>query len=199
MNGKCPFTYCDISIFYVIFSLKLPAFSIPIRNMHPLSGLAIATCLSILLNDALVHAATNPSTITGAPVNLSTITGRGFTVSTATDAANGHQIGDEILGFNDPTALEWLQNQQTQTCSSSKRKRSVGYAVDFAKAGMDALSNQLQSILTMKSVNQLATDNDLTLYIQTVFDKGRANPRLAAVSMSFIDAPTDQPAGMSLA
>ena len=64
---------------------------------------------------------------------------------------------------------------------------------------MDALSNQLQSLLTIKFVDQLAPGNDLAPYVQAVFDEGRANPQLAAVPVSFIDAPTDQAAGMALA
>lgn len=72
--------------------------------MRPLSSISIATCLAFLLDVALVRAAaTNPSSITGTPVNPSTITGTGFTLSTATDTANGYQIGDEILGINDPS------------------------------------------------------------------------------------------------
>ncbi|KAL9068848.1 MAG: hypothetical protein Q9161_005935 [Pseudevernia consocians] len=150
--------------------------------MHTFTTIPLAGCLAFLVNDAIVHAAISSSSISGASVNPSTITGTGFTISTATDTADGHQIGDEILGINDPTALQWLQNQQKQTCSSSKKtKRSVQCAVDFAKAGMDALSNDLQSLLTIKSVDKLAADSYLEPYIQTVFNEGRAIPQLAAV------------------
>lgn len=49
---------------------------------------------------------------------------------------------------------------------------------------MGALSGQLQSLLTIKTVDQLAPNNDLAAYVQTVFDEGRANPLLAAVPVS---------------
>lgn len=49
---------------------------------------------------------------------------------------------------------------------------------------MDALSNDLQSLLTIKSVDKLAADSNLAPYIQTVFNEGRAIPQLAAVPVS---------------
>ena len=127
--------WSNITIFHVIFSLKLPAFSIPIRNMHPLSSISIATCLAFLLNDALVHAATNPSTITGAPVNPSTITGTGFTLSTATDTANGHQIGDEILGINDPSKsyFQFVPICSRSTCFNYGKNENDGKVLAISR------------------------------------------------------------------
>ena len=58
--------------------------------------------------------------------------------------------------------------------------------VDFAIAGMDALSTDLQSLLTVESVGTLAANSDLEPYVQTVFDEGRNKSQLAAVPVGFI-------------
>ena len=71
--------------------------------MYTFTTIPLAGCLAFLVNDAIVHAAISSSSFSGASVNPSTITGTGFTISTATDTADGHQIGDEILGINDPS------------------------------------------------------------------------------------------------
>ncbi len=53
--------------------------------------------------------------------------------------------------------------------------------MDFAIAEMDAVSNDLQSLLTIKSVSTLAADSDLAPYVQTAFNEGRKITQLAAV------------------
>lgn len=130
-------TLCE-DILGCVHFFTIPALShftsiISSRNMHTSKTVPLAGCLAFLVNDAIVHAATSSPSISGASVNPSTITGTGFTISTATDTSGRHQVGDEILGINDPSKYDSenvqlrrrLSNYSCAACFVHERMKKI--------------------------------------------------------------------------